>query len=300
MSATAWGLPDISERDVEALGHPELVHRRPQSFAVSATTARVAPISRAVARRPSSTSVITMWRAPAWRDTAHAICPIGPAPVISTSSPTRSNDSAVCTALPSGSRIAAMASGTESGIGYALRAGITTYSAKPPSRWIPDADRRPAQVAVAGAAVAAVPAHDVALAGDPGSGLDVVDLCTDGLDDADELVADDDGRAHVLLRPFVPVVDVQIGAADRRVGHPDQHVRRTGHRLRNVLQHEPPLRARLDERLHDAAPMMPSSVPTSTNASTARSMSSEECAAFICVRIRAVPCGTTGNENAVT
>ena len=41
-------------------------------------------------------------------------------------------------------------------------------------------------------------------------------------------------------------------------------------------------------------------VLTSTKASTARSMSSVECAADICVRIRAWPRGTTGNENAIT
>ena len=52
------------------------------------------------------TSVMTTWRAPTWRATAAAMMPIGPAPVTSTSSPTRSKESAVCTALPSGSRIA--------------------------------------------------------------------------------------------------------------------------------------------------------------------------------------------------
>ena len=41
-------------------------------------------------------------------------------------------------------------------------------------------------------------------------------------------------------------------------------------------------------------------VLTSSNAAIARSMSSVECAADICVRIRAWPLGTTGNENAIT
>lgn len=45
---------------------------------------------------------------------------------------------------------------------------------------------------------------------------------------------------------------------------------------------------------------IPNSRPTSTNASTARSMSSIECAADICVRMRAWPFGTTGNEKPIT
>ena len=49
-------------------------------------------------------------RAPAWRTTAVAIRPIGPAPVTSTSSPRTGNASAVWTALPNGSKIAATSS----------------------------------------------------------------------------------------------------------------------------------------------------------------------------------------------
>ena len=41
-------------------------------------------------------------------------------------------------------------------------------------------------------------------------------------------------------------------------------------------------------------------VLTSSKAAIARSMSSAECAADICVRMRAWPRGTTGNENAIT
>ena len=44
----------------------------------------------------------------------------------------------------------------------------------------------------------------------------------------------------------------------------------------------------------------PISLPTSMNAATAMSMSASLCAADICVRMRALPCGTTGYENAVT
>ena len=63
-------------------------------------TARVAPIFRARFRRYSFTSVITTFRAPTWRAMATAMMPMGPAPVMSTSSPTMSKLRAVCAALP--------------------------------------------------------------------------------------------------------------------------------------------------------------------------------------------------------
>src|SRR6266513_940678 len=63
--------------------------------------------------------------------------PMGPAPVMSTSSPTRLNVSAVCVALPNGSKIDARSSEMSSGIRNALNAGITRYSANAPSRLTP-------------------------------------------------------------------------------------------------------------------------------------------------------------------
>src|SRR6056297_1483661 len=63
--------------------------------------------------------------------------PMGPAPVTSSSSPTRSKLSAVCTALPNGSKIAAISSGISAGIGTTFISGIQTYSAKEPGRFTP-------------------------------------------------------------------------------------------------------------------------------------------------------------------
>ena len=80
---------------------------------------------------------------------AAAMMPIGPAPVISTSSPTRSNDSAVCVALPSGSRNDATSSLMWSGSLNALTAGMDRYSAKAPGRLDPDALGVAAQVPLA-------------------------------------------------------------------------------------------------------------------------------------------------------
>lgn len=91
----------------------------------------------ASASRASFTSVTTTRRAPTWRHTAAAMQPMGPAPVMSTSSPVTSNSSAVCTALPSGSRIEAISSGMKSGSGRTLSAGMTSRSAKAPGRFTP-------------------------------------------------------------------------------------------------------------------------------------------------------------------
>src|SRR5690606_40956965 len=63
------------------------------------------------------------------------LCPIGPAPVISTSSPTRGNLSAVCTALPSGSKTAPSSglirsSPPPDSCTHTFWCGRVTYSAK--------------------------------------------------------------------------------------------------------------------------------------------------------------------------
>ena len=60
--------------------------------------------------------------------------PIGPAPVMRTSSPTKSNDKAVWPALPRGSKMAATSSGMSSGIGTTFSIGKDRSSAKAPGR----------------------------------------------------------------------------------------------------------------------------------------------------------------------
>ena len=117
-----------------------------------------------------------MYLAPTWRAIATAIMPMGPAPVINTSSPTRSNASAVCTAFPSGSRMHAMSSETSSGIGCTFDAGNDDVLGKGTGPIDADADGPDAQVAATGLAVAASAADDVALAGHPLPDLDPFDL----------------------------------------------------------------------------------------------------------------------------
>ncbi len=112
------------------------------------------------------TSVTTTWRAPTKRAIAVAMMPIGPAPVISTSSPTMLNASAVWVALPNGSRMEAMSSGIESGSLKVLSAGMRQVLGEGARTVHADADGVAAQVTAPGAAVAAMAAGDVAFARD--------------------------------------------------------------------------------------------------------------------------------------
>src|SRR5688572_22571212 len=71
------------------------------------------------------------------RAIATAMMPIGPAPVINTSSPTTLKDSAAWVALPSGSSIEAISSEMPAGSRNTFEAGSTMYSAKQPGRSTP-------------------------------------------------------------------------------------------------------------------------------------------------------------------
>ena len=84
-----------------------------------------------------------------------------------------------------------------------------------------DADdlRVRADVRVAGAAEQASAVDDVAFGGHAIAFAHVGDEAADLHDFAGELVADDDRRFHAPLRPRVPIVDVNVGAADAGATH---------------------------------------------------------------------------------
>ena len=153
-----------------------------------------------------------------------AIRPIGPAPETSTSSPRTGNASAVWTALPNGSKIAAISSSTPGqwcqmlviGQGHVLREGPGAAHAQP--------DGVRAQVAPAGQAVPAAAAHDVALARDEVARAEVDDVAADLDDLADELMPDDERRRDGLRGPGVPRLDMEVRAADPGLVDPDQDV----------------------------------------------------------------------------
>ena len=111
-------------------------------------------------------------------------------------------------------------------------------------------DRVRAEMPAPGHAVAAAPTDDVALAADDLARVEVAHVRAHVDDLADELVADHERHRDRLLRPRVPRVDVEIGAADARLAHADQDVVDPDLRLRNVLEPEPRLGLCFDERSH--------------------------------------------------
>ena len=113
-----------------------------------------------------------------------------------------------------------------------------------------DALRVLAQMPAAGQAVAAAAADDVPLAADDLADVKIVDVGADLDDLADELVADDHRHGDRLLRPGVPVVDVQVGAADAGAQHLDQHVVDADRRHRHVVEPQAGLGLLLDQGLH--------------------------------------------------
>ena len=147
-----------------------------------------------------------------------------------------------------------------------------------------ETDRVCTKTTPTGPAVAAVTARDVPFRGDPLTWLDDVDLRPDRFHDAHEFMTDCHGKGDRGLGPIVPFHDVEIGSADRRLGHPHQSVVGSGRWRLDIFQPDSRLGARFHEGSHGTTPR---SRPTVVNASIARSMWAGVWAADIWVRIRA-------------
>jgi hypothetical protein len=92
-------------------------------------------------------------------------------------------------------------------------------------------------VGTPGAARRADPAGDVGLRGDERTRLHVVNLGAHGLDPPGNLVAERHRHSgDALVRPLVPLVDVQIGAADRGGVHTDEDLSLAGLGDRDLLE----------------------------------------------------------------
>ncbi len=113
-----------------------------------------------------------------------------------------------------------------------------------------DAARVCAQMPASCAAIAAHAAGDVAFCGNPVANGIVVHAGTELDDLSDELVADDERRTNRSLRPLVPVVDVQIGAADGGLLHLHQHLVGGHARHRHVFHPDARLGGSFDKCLH--------------------------------------------------
>jgi hypothetical protein len=111
-------------------------------------------------------------------------------------------------------------------------------------------DRVRAELATARHAVPTAPADDVALAPDDIARPEVAHVRADLRDLADELVADHERHRDRPLRPAVPAMDVDVGAAHPGLAHADLDVVDPDLRLGHVLQPEPRLGPALHERLH--------------------------------------------------
>src|SRR4029077_8892595 len=101
-----------------------------------------------------------------------------------------------------------------------------------------------------GKAIAALAACDVAFGADDLAGIHGGDVLAKLDHLADELVADDESWFDAVLRPLVPRVDVEVRAANTRAQHADENLTGTGLGLGHVLQPQPGLGLRLDQRLH--------------------------------------------------
>ena len=120
-------------------------------------------------------SVITTLRAPAMLAIGTAMQPIGPAPVMSTSSPTRSNESAVWTALPSGSEQEITSSGILGSHRQRFELGTETIFGEATRPIHADALCVRAKVTPAGEAIAAMTANDVAFGRDEFAFVEIAD-----------------------------------------------------------------------------------------------------------------------------
>ena len=118
-----------------------------------------------------------------------------------------------------------------------------------------DADVVVAEVAAACPAVAAVATGHVPFDRDTLTHLEPVGLRAEPNDLTGELVTDHHRHRDRLLCPLVPFVDVQIGAADRCLRHPDEDVTIGGTRDLDLLHPQSAFRPGLDEGLHATTPI---------------------------------------------
>ena len=179
--------------------------------------------------------------------------PIGPAPVISTSSPSTGNWSAVWTAFPNGSKIAATSASMPSAWCQMFVIGSAISSANAPGRLTPTPLvcahrwRRPA-MQLRQRPQTTWPSPETT---SPGwKSLTFDPTATISPTNSWPIVI---GTGIVLWAQASQLLDVQVGAADAGAAHADQDVVQAVLRLRDVLQPQARLGELLDERQHRVA-----------------------------------------------
>src|SRR5262249_59120481 len=101
-----------------------------------------------------------------------------------------------------------------------------------------------------GQTITAMSTGDVSLAYHEISGRKSFHVVTNNIDDTSKLVTDGHRHWNGFLRPVIPVVDVHVGTADRRLQDPDQHVIAANFWDRNVFQPQAWLSFGLHNGLH--------------------------------------------------
>src|SRR5580765_3230543 len=91
---------------------------------------------------------------------------------------------------------------------------------------------------------------DVTFADDEVAFCESFDVIAYAINNTHKLVTDDDRHWNCFLRPSVPVGDVHVGTADRRLQHPNQHVVVADFWNKNILEPKTGLCFGFDNRLH--------------------------------------------------
>ena len=253
ISRNASGEPDISR----PTSKPSRIPRRfwtSRRRVVRESTVTGMPAFSASFRRCGFTSVITTWRAPANRATTAAMMPIGPG----------ARDQHVL--AEHGKRKRSM---------HRISEGIENRGdlARDGARVLPHVHHRQdhvfgeraravhshalrvrAQVTPPGQAIAAAPANHVPFPADEIAGVQVRDVRADFDDLSAEFVPDDERHVNRGARPIVPVVDVQVGAANARAQHANLDVVDAGFGLGNIFEPQASRVAALNEGFHPGFP----------------------------------------------
>ena len=101
-----------------------------------------------------------------------------------------------------------------------------------------------------GQTVAAPPANHVPFGAHDLARKEIRDVRSDGNYFTDEFVADDHRDGDGALRPGIPVVDVEVGAANAGAVHPNQDVIDACARRRHFLEPQTGARLPFDQGFH--------------------------------------------------
>src|SRR5215475_5368056 len=102
-------------------------------------------------------------------------------------------------------------------------------------------------------AIAAAPAHDVTLAADDVSGVKIADVRPHLDNLSDELVPNRHGNGDRLLRPIVPLVNMNVCSADPGALHPNQYIVDAGPRSFNLFQPQSGFPLTLAQCFHESS-----------------------------------------------